>query len=191
MYNFHLTITFVHLPPACWLQLLQLWLEDPHGNGDISDAVWSLETSKIHCIVNWIWIFNVDNLEIELHCWYRMASLVSTHLNPDLIIGDHSSMIGEISKPSENNWAHFNYSPAGKDFWHPGPIKPWTEPEKSKFFGPNSTRLYSTWSGSDWNNFIINPKLPGFGLQQTCEYDQKWSNNILHNANQRPVPVFA
>ena len=36
--------------------------------------------------------------------------------------------------------------------------------------------------------FIINPKLHGFRLQQTCEYDQKWSHNILQqHTNQRPI----
>ena len=36
-------------------------------------------------------------------------------------------------------------------------------------------------------HFIINPKLPGFRLQQTCEYDQILSNNILQHANQCPI----
>ena len=36
-------------------------------------------------------------------------------------------------------------------------------------------------------HFIINQKLPSFGLQQTHEYDLKWSNNILQHANQGPT----
>ena len=40
-------------------------------------------------------------------------------------------------------------------------------------------------------HFVINPKLPVFGLQQNCEYDQKWTNNILKYANQCPCCIYS
>ena len=49
-----------------------------------------------------------------------------------------------------------------------------TKPQKSKFMAPTRTDpiiFYPIRTGP--KHFIINPKLPGFGLQQSCEYDQK------------------
>ena len=56
----------------------------------------------------------------------------------------------------------------------PDPDRTWI----TEILWPDSDRLdfiYPIRTGS--KIFIINPKLPGFGLLQTCEYDQKFQNS--------------
>ena len=51
------------------------------------------------------------------------------------------------------------------------------------------TRLYFTQSRPDRSILSSTPKLSGLGLQQACEYNQKWSHNILQHDKQ--CPIFA
>ena len=63
--------------------------------------------------------------------------------------------------------------------------RPGPNPKNLNFMAPTQTDpiiFYSLWTGR--KHFIINLKLPGFGVQQTCEYIKKWSHNILQHANQ-------
>ena len=74
----------------------------------------------------------------------------------------------------------------------PRNILPWPgpNPKKVNFMAPTRTDLiifYPIRTGP--KHFIINSKLPVFGLQQTCEYDQKWSwKNRSYSGKKYPDP---
>ena len=67
-------------------------------------------------------------------------------------------------------------------------LQPRPNPKKVNFMAQTRTDpiiFYPIRNGP--KHLIISPKLPSFGRQQTCEYGQKRSHNILQHTDQCPI----
>ena len=84
------------LLPHCSLQVLDFFLVAVQADVQVGQAISSLETGEDASIVDAIRSWSVHDLKIHLE---RSSSLVSSNLQPDLILWDDAIVPGESSYP--------------------------------------------------------------------------------------------